>query len=1052
MAITHDTSFIPGLTLFRACTLPALATRLVERWRVPLADPFTPDMLVMPGEGVRRWLSQRVATSPAGVCAGVDFVTFDGLERRLLGDDPAWWRPGRVTWTLLSLLDTDHDPVLAPLRARLDATGEPYELLREIATRFVRYAAYRPELVARWRDGDDQPADAAWQAHLWRSLRARTGHDPAEAYDTLCARLASGDEPDDLPPRVAVVTDGLPPRRWQLVRALASTHQVDVYHLAATPTVSPAVPLNDAAPPDTLLGWLQADVRGDRPPVARTLRPDDRSVQIHLSHGLDRQVEVLRDTLAWLYETDPTLEPRDVVVLTPDVDAVAPLVTASFQLGPRAVRAHPGHAFRVHVVGRSQAQANPCVPLLLRLLRLPDTRMTAADLLELLAEPPIAQRFAITPSAYDRLGELVERARIRWGLNAAHRASFGLGQFPQSTWVDGLQRLLLGVALSGDDLSFVKATLPTDDVDSSDVALLGDLAEFVSRVGRLVDACSSPAPVPQWTARCRDITASLFDLAPADAWQRSELWAGLNRIDQRWQAGVGPDGNLPIGRASAVRVVEDEFTQRQARAGFGDGSTVVCGLDALRHVPHRVVCLLGWDEPGYPRPPSRDGDDLMRLAPQPDDPSPSSADRQALLDAVNAATETLVVVARGRSSVTNRTVALAPPVARLVDALDATAATADGVGAGQAVTLEHPLQASSARNFDGSVPRSFDAAAYRTARAGNQARKLGDRSKGGSRAVGSDDDPAELVLPPLDPERPIVLDDLVTFFKNPARALLRTRMGLSSTRDDPDANRLPLVPDGLQRWKLGDRLLRDALAGRSLGQAIDAERRRGDVPPGKLGARVIDDVSASVATVLASLDRLPSDAGAEPVLHEIAVAVAGAGARVTGHVETRGAAIVHAEFSRAQPRQQLVAWVSLVALAAAVPGPWRAHTVTPNRTRTLEAPSQTDARRILATLVSLCRYGMTRPLPAAPRVNEAWAAMRRERRDPADPRAYSDFERLWRFDQDDAWLTFFPPDVDELLHRPPEADFDIGPADEPTLQGKIARAIWDDLLDHEAQP
>ncbi len=89
---------------------------------------------------------------------------------------------------------------------------------------------------------------------------------------------------------------------------------------------------------DTLLGWLQADLRANAAPTpttraGRVLAADDRSVQVHACHGAARQVEVLREVLVGLLEDDPTLEPRDILVMCPDIETYAPLFSAAFGLG-----------------------------------------------------------------------------------------------------------------------------------------------------------------------------------------------------------------------------------------------------------------------------------------------------------------------------------------------------------------------------------------------------------------------------------------------------------------------------------------------------------------------------------------------------------------------------------------------------------------------------------------------------------------------------------------------------------------------------------------------
>ncbi len=68
-------------------------------------------------------------------------------------------------------------------------------------------------------------------------------------------------------------------------------------------------------------------------PAGRAHAADDRSVQVHSCHGRYRQIDVLRDVLLGLLADDPSLQPRDILVMCPDIDNYAPLVVAGFGLG-----------------------------------------------------------------------------------------------------------------------------------------------------------------------------------------------------------------------------------------------------------------------------------------------------------------------------------------------------------------------------------------------------------------------------------------------------------------------------------------------------------------------------------------------------------------------------------------------------------------------------------------------------------------------------------------------------------------------------------------------
>ena len=87
----------------------------------------------------------------------------------------------------------------------------------------------------------------------------------------------------------------------------------------------------------------------------------DDSVQVHACHGSARQVDVLREVLVGLLEDDPTLEPRDILVMCPDIETYAPLISAAFGLADVAGEGvgHPAHQLRVRLADRSLGATNP---------------------------------------------------------------------------------------------------------------------------------------------------------------------------------------------------------------------------------------------------------------------------------------------------------------------------------------------------------------------------------------------------------------------------------------------------------------------------------------------------------------------------------------------------------------------------------------------------------------------------------------------------------------------------------------------------------------------
>ena len=242
-------------------------------------------------------------------------------------------------------------------------------------------------------------------------------------------------------------------------------------------------------------------LRDCRHPVARTAGKRsiraDRSIEIHACHGRARQVEVVRDTVLHLLEEDPTLEPRDVIVMCPDIDTFAPLIQATFgsydpeELEP--ARALPD--LRVRLADRSLRQTNAVLGVVAELLDLAGSRVTATEVLDLAGREPVRRRFHFDDDDLMRIEEWVVGTGVRWGLDAGHRAPFKLDQLDANTWHAGLDRALLGVTMAEEGQRLFGGALPLDDMESGDIELAGKMAELLDRLSTAVSVLSETRPL-----------------------------------------------------------------------------------------------------------------------------------------------------------------------------------------------------------------------------------------------------------------------------------------------------------------------------------------------------------------------------------------------------------------------------------------------------------------------------------------------------------------------------------------------------------------------------
>jgi exodeoxyribonuclease V gamma subunit len=919
-----------------------------------------------------------------------------------------------------------------------------YSVVRRLAGLFAAYAVQRPGMLEDWvagghGDGTGHAVaqDLRWQPELWRRLVAAVPVPPPDArHRDVLGRIRAG-APLELPDRLSMFGHTrMAATELELLRAVGEVRDVHLWLPQASPAAwtrlagavgdGPVLRAEDttgrlvrhpllsslgrdarelqrslavlgphevhqvaAARPDgdpsTLLGRLQRDLREDVPPRhgsdaamdGRGAAAVDRSVQVHACHGSTRQVEVLREVLVGLLEDDPSLEPRDILVMCPDVEGYAPLFSAVFGLGgdasaPADGPVHPAHQLRVRLADRGLMSTNPLLAMAGMLVDLTAGRGTASEVLDLLAAEPVRHRFSFSDDDLATVTSWVQQSGVRWGLNESLRATYKLEGFPQNTWQAGLDRLLLGVAMAEDDGCALGACLPLDDVGSAAVELAGSLAEVVARIERRVTALREAGTLEEWVCGLREGVLELGSVAARDGWQVSQL---ERELDQVLEAATGSGLGTELRLADVRTLLQLRLRPRPTRANFRTGNLTVATLVPMRSVPHRVVCLVGLDDGVFPRTTVSDGDDALARDPLTGERDARSEDRQLLLDAVLAAGETLIVTYTGANEHSGQERPPAVPLGELLDTVERMAP-----GARDQVLVRHPLQPFDVRNFvpdelGRTEPFSFDRASLAGARA-----SVGERRPRGPLLV------APLPAPDLGD---VTLAELQLFLGHPVRGFLRQRLDVGVPQEyDEVEDALPVELDSLASWEIGDRVLRRAIAGDDPTGVFLAEQLRGDLPPLRLGERILAESIAPRVDMLFSA----TAAARLSVARAVDVTVdLGDGRRLTGVVpDVRGNRIVRVNYSNLAAKHRLAAWVDLLALSAGLPDhSWTATTFGWHRSKTpmqaLAGPLDHRALEHLRDLVDVYDRGRREPLPIPPRTAHAWADSVRARKDPYWP-------------------------------------------------------------------
>ncbi|WP_447360899.1 exodeoxyribonuclease V subunit gamma [Escherichia coli] len=583
--------------------------------------------------------------------------------------------------------------------------------------------------------------------------------------------------------------------------------------------------------PDNLLHNIQSDIlelenravagvnieEFSRSDNKRPLDPLDSSITFHVCHSPQREVEVLHDRLLAMLEEDPTLTPRDIIVMVADIDSYSPFIQAVFGSAP-ADRYLP-----YAISDRRARQSHPVLEAFISLLSLPDSRFVSEDVLALLDVPVLAARFDITEEGLRYLRQWVNESGIRWGIDDDNVRELELPATGQHTWRFGLTRMLLGYAMESAQGEW-QSVLPYDESSGLIAELVGHLASLLMQLNIWRRGLAQERPLEEWLPVCRDMLNAFF---LPDA----ETEAAMTLIEQQWQPIISEGLGAQYGDAVPLSLLRDELAlrldQERISQRFLAGPVNICTLMPMRSIPFKVVCLLGMNDGVYPRQLAPLGFDLMSQKPKRGDRSRRDDDRYLFLEALISAQQKLYISYIGRSIQDNSERFPSVLVQELIDYI------------GQS----HYLPGDEALNCDESEARvkahltchhtrmPFDPQNYQPGNLQSYAREWLPAASQAGKAHSEFVQPLPFTLPETVP-----LETLQRFWAHPVRAFFQMRLQVNFRTEDseiPDTE--PFILEGLSRYQINQQLLNVLVEQDDAERLFRRFRAAGDLPYGAFG-------------------------------------------------------------------------------------------------------------------------------------------------------------------------------------------------------------------------
>jgi exodeoxyribonuclease V gamma subunit len=857
--------------------------------------------------------------------------------------------------------------------------------------------------------------DELWQAALWRQLRQeKPGPHLAALLKEFHAQAAQPQfAPQAVPERVSIFgISALPPSYLEIFRALGERLDLHLFLLQPSSEywgmivsaresgkILKAMQQGDAAaeglhletgnrllasmgklgreflnlvletnwdeesifpePPETnLLQNIQADIfhlrdrgRDESPklPVAAV----DVSLRVHSCHSPLREVEVLYDHLLEWFQRDPTLTPRDVLVMTPDVEAYAPFIEAVFDSPEESSKRIP-----FSVADRGLSSSSQVVQAFLSLLNLPTTRLEATSVLRILETDPVRAKFGLSEPDLDTIRDWVRRTNIRWGQDAAQRKSLGLPALAENTWQQGMDRLFAGYAMAANGEQLFGEVLPFDDVEGSRAEVLGHLAEYLKHLFELVEQLRERRTVAQW----EEILLAVLEtfLQPEDA-QLPELLLIRTTLRELASQAAAAGYSEPVDLAVIAESLAQTLGEDRFGSGFITGGVTFCALKPMRSIPFKVICLIGMNDGAFPRADRHLSFDLMAQKPRLGDRSLRDDDRYLFLETLLSARERLHVSYVGQSIRDNSEVPPSVLVSELLDYVAQGYELPGGEILKAHVLVRHRLQAFSPAYFTEADARLFSYSAENC-----QASRFGLTERVAP--------PAFLDVPLSEPEaeyRTVEVGALAEFFCNPARWLLTRRLGLRfEEKQEALEEAEPFEVGSLDGYAIREELVDLTLRGTSSEEALRLMKASGRLPLGEAGAACFRGLHGDVQAFVEQLRPYLGGGYIDPIKVDCALGEF----RLTGEVRRLTAqGPLHYRCASIKPKDRLRLWVQHLVLNTVQADGALSRAVLVGTDKVLAALPSERAPELLAGLLELYWKGLTLPLKFFPQTSLAYA-------------------------------------------------------------------------------
>ncbi len=376
----------------------------------------------------------------------------------------------------------------------------------------------------------------------------------------------------------------------------------------------------------TLLEQLQQELISTEIETVLTKEKSDISLLFLKSSGKYRQVELIRDQILQFLANNKNLQPRDILIMTPQIDSYAPIFSSVFNNINQDTTPLPWV-----ITDRGQEDKIGLIHFVLNLLEISANRLTASNFEILLANPALQKQLNISFEEISSIIESLQSAGFTWGLNSTER----YGEEAHSlSWC--LERLLLGLVLPNNPIDGLNNISPySENISNTEIIKSWSI---ISKLYNYIEEIRSKRTCNEWIKLLTALIKDFFNDGGEWAWEAQQLLNIVNNLGE-----IAEECELEIDCLVIKDIITKALSYTNGKFGHRTGKLTISALEPMRAIPHEIIIIMGLESSSFPRIENRRSFNLLDKKRRLGDPNQYDKDRYALLEALISTRQNLLL-------------------------------------------------------------------------------------------------------------------------------------------------------------------------------------------------------------------------------------------------------------------------------------------------------------------------------------------------------------------------------------------------------------------------